>query len=379
MDITTIKKIFISIGSFCIILSFQSCIHKDNELSDDNYETEITTDYSESKNPSKPPAPENIGEQLPITRGLTAKMIALTFGTKADIDSTERTIPFSDTSADKWYDKYINYCCSKDYFKKDENNFLPEEYLTVAQAQEIIDKIDTKRKIKINMTDETKNKAISYNLWTEIYIEVLKNLSEKNSIKDTFGISAEKSVILALPENNKYMKQGFAVTDKGLLRCAGFDLSPYIDKEISFWTKENELFALGDITNKNPIIKNVFIIENNNTCKVFTGGAEKTYDKAENFNQKGNEIKIADITHSDKKLTEINYADEIKEKQIQSIDEKKLVCVDNETFDILPDCKVYYTKDNKTMLGSKEDLLEGKTYEICLRDNKICAFIFSKI
>lgn len=375
-------KIVLFIVSALIFIIFPGCAYFEQTESSSLEETseEKETGGSETKPENAPKsAPVNIGESLPITRGLVAKMVALTFGTESEINNTKRTIQFSDTNPEDIFDKYINFICEKKYIIEPGDKFMPEEYLTVSQAQNIIDQIDSAHKIKINITDEIKDKPISYNLWTEIYIEVLKNLAGDMPIKNKFNISAHKSVILALPQNNKYIKEGFAITDKGLLKCAGFDLSPYMDKEISFWTKGNELFALADITNENPIIENVYVTENNaDTCTIFTGGAEKTYKKSENSLSEEKEYKIADVAFINKEISEINYAEEEKEKQVKNITDSAVNCVDGETYDLHPNFKVYYIQDKKVMLGSAEDILEGKTYTLCLKNNKVCAFIFQK-
>jgi len=386
-----LKYVFYSkvlITSIATAYIFSSCSYnKDGSIETELYEE--STDHLENTSDSlstpspQPQKPVNIGESLPITRGLAAKMLALTFSSKEEIDTTKRTITFSDTSPEKWYDKYINYAYSKKYIQGIDNKFMPDEYLTVIQAQYIIDKIDSAHKIKINITEETKDKPISYNLWTEIYIKTLTNLADKISIKEKFNIIARKATILALPQNNNLIKEGYVITDIGFFKCSGIDLSPFIDNEISFWTKENEIIALSDITNENPTIKNVYITENDEVCTIFSGGAEKTYEKSENLtqteNNENNNLKIADITLTDKKISKIAYALDVKEKQIKSFNSSKLICVDNETFDISPDFKVYYIQNNKVMLGNRADIIEGKTYEIYLRDNKIQAFIFTKL
>jgi len=361
-----------------IPLILSGCAYRESSAS---LESEITSEeyIEQKKEENKKETEINIGERLPITREAAAKMIALTFGTKAEINSQERTISFTDTSPENSYDKYINYACSKNYISGTGDKFMPEEYLSVIQAQYIIDQLDSSNKIKINITDETKNKPISYNLWTEIYMKILKNLSGKDTIKEKFGLTAQRAVILATHENNSLIKEGFTITDKGLLKCGTLDLEPYIDKEISFWTKENEIIALSDITSQNPKIKNVYITENNNSsCTIFSGGAEKTYEKASDFTQTETEAKIADITLTDKKISKIEFITNSQEKQIKSITEKTITSVDNETFDISEDCKVYYIQNEKTMLGSREDIIEGKTYELYIKDSKIQAFTFER-
>ncbi len=332
--------------------------------------------------PTKKETPINIGETMPITRGIVAKMIALTFASTNEINSLERKIPFTDTQKELWYDRYINFVFSKNYMNGSNDNFSPEEYLSVSQAQTIIDKIDTTKKIKINSNDTTKNKPISYNLWTEIYMKVLKNLSGNLSLKEKFGIEAKKEVILATSDNNSILKEDYIITNKGILKSSGFNLSEYLDKEISFWVKDNELFALADITKQNPILKNVYITDiSPATVSVFSGGAERIYEKADNFiiENENSTLKIADISLNNGKIASINFTTEMKEKQIKSFTNNQITCIDDETFDTTEDYGVYYIQNNKIMLGNKSDLIEGKTYEIYLKDNKVCAFIFDKL
>lgn len=346
-----------------------------------NLQTEPTeTSSSSTENPEIENTVKNadIGENIPIKRCLAAKMIALSFGTPKEINSEQRIINFQDTSPEKWYDKYINYVCAKKYMSGNNDKFMPEEYLSVIEAQYIIDQIDKNGKIRINIREDTKNRPISYNLWTEIYIKTLQNISENKTIKEKFNIQAKKVIPLGTSENNQNIKDGFVITDKGLLKCAGIDLMPYIDTEISLWEKENEIIALSDIITSSPTIKNAYIVENSGNVTLFSGGAEKTYEKTENITLPESSLKIANVELTNKKVSNMEFVDEKREKQIKSFNEKKLICVDDETFDISEDYRVYYIKNNKVMLGKKEDIIEGKTYELYLKNNKICAFIFTK-
>ncbi len=350
---------------------------------EDNYLTESQTEFAENFFDEKAKEGEviknvDIGENIPIKRGLVAKMIALSFGTKKEIEDIERTITFQDTSPDLWYDKYINFVCTKKYMSGNNGKFFPEEYLSVIEAQYIIDQIDKSGKIKINISEDTKDRPISYNLWTEIYIKTLQNLSENKNIKEKFNIEAKKVIPFGTSENNKNIKNGFAVTNLGLLKCFGTDLTPYIDMEISLWEKDNEVIALSDVITSNPTIKNAYIVENEEKLILFSGGAEKSYEKLETTSLTENSIKIANVELVDKKVSKVDFADEKKEKQIKSFDGKKLVCVDDESFDIAEDFGVYYIQNEKVMLGGKDDIIEGKTYELYLKDNEICAFVFTK-
>ena len=380
-------KIFYSLNLAILSISQTSCTYKEYVTTDisENSEISESTDFStevETTNIKNENKSEKIGENIPITRGLVAKIISLTYGTKKEIEETKRVIPFEDTTPEQWYDKYINYAFSKNYINGTDNKFNPEDYLTVSQAQALCDKIDFTKKIQLNINEKTKDKPISYNLWCELYLKVLSNLSEKNTLYEKFGISKKRATILAVPENNKNIKEGFTVTDKGLLKCSGINLVPYIDKEISFYEKENEILFLSEITSENPILENTYVVENDTNCTIFTGGAEKTYKKSDTFteseNPDKNTIKLADIQLNDNKISKISYITEKSELQIKSLTDTKLTSVDEKTYEISPDVKIYFLQNNKVMYGTKEDIIEGKTYEVYFKDNKICGFVFFK-
>ena len=210
-------------------------------------------------------------------------------------------------------------------------------------------------------------------------MKILKNLSN-NNIKNKFNIIAKKSVILATPKTNNLLKNNYVLTDKEIIKSTGIDLSEYVNKEISYWTKDNEIIALSSVTSNNPTIKNVYFLdETNNDILCFIGGLESSYKKADNLEITNNKTKIATITFEDNKIKKINFTTEVKEEQIATITDNKVKTVKNEIFDIDPDYKVYYIKNNKIMLGKKEDLVEGKTYELYITDKKINAFVFTKL
>ena len=101
-------KIFLLVNLAFFILTISGCMY--GEYNESITETEISETEETSENTDALPKKQkntslNIGENLPITRGLAAKMVALTFGTVSEIDKTERTIQFSDTSTENKLDK----------------------------------------------------------------------------------------------------------------------------------------------------------------------------------------------------------------------------------------------------------------------------------
>lgn len=179
----------------------------------------------------------NFGNDKPILRADTAKMIALTYCSKKEIIDMykSRSIDFTDTNTEKWYDKYINTAFKKQIMSGVGEKFEPEKPLTLIQAQYLLDKINQNNETTIKITDENKNKCISYSLWTKLFIEAIKNLDKK--------IEQKKIIILATPSQNKNIPQNNIVTNEKYYICDGIDFD-FLDKSTEIIANDNEIIAV---------------------------------------------------------------------------------------------------------------------------------------
>ena len=125
---------------------------------------------SESDSNSNTATVGKYGESMPVTRAEVCKMIALSKYSPEEIDLLERKIVFKDTDMNKWYDKYINSAFTCGYISGvDEEHFDPEGYLSLRQAQFLINKITNSEKLKLKYNEEDKDKPISYAMWVEAF------------------------------------------------------------------------------------------------------------------------------------------------------------------------------------------------------------------
>ncbi len=218
------------------------------------------------------------GDNVPVSRGLVAKMLSLINSDISEITQMTREIAFTDTSPDAWYDKYINAAVSQGLMSGGGKEFMPDKPLTINQAQLLLDKIDPNNKIKIQITDENKDKAISYALWTDLYYKLLTNLSGDKSISEKFGINLSDIIILATPGNNKKLTGWNMITANGPMTYDGLSMDDYIDKKISILKKDSEVIAFLGVSDNAPVIKNAYIVSmTGQAITIFSGGAERTY------------------------------------------------------------------------------------------------------
>jgi len=255
----------------------------------------------------------NIEDTMTINRNLVAKMIGLTFYDKNQISAIDREISFADTAAANWYDKYINAVSIDGYMSGADGLFRPNENLTLNEAQLLINKMDKNNTQKIHITEENKNKPISYALWCELYFNMLDNISGDTSFKDNYQIQEKNIIIMATKNNNENLGEWNLITDNGPLNYEGFDMSYYLDKEITVLLKGNEIICVLGVKNESPTIKSAYLVKSNNeSITIFSGGIERTYKFAGVAGEKNYENKICDIEISNGTCKSLKvYTDQI--------------------------------------------------------------------
>ncbi len=299
---------------------------------------------------------KTLGDDVPITRGQVAKMLAMAFFNLDYINNQKRQITFSDTSVEKWYDKYINTVYLSGKMNGGDNLFRPDDTITLEQAQILLDKLNPNNKLKLQMTEETKNYPISYALWVQFYKTLLESLSEGKTIEEKFGITEMNFVVLATPGNNGQLTGWNMITDIGPLSFVGFNMDKYIDKEIRVLIKDDDVLAVLAIESTRPTIKNAFLVQSNkDSVTVFSGGAERTY--------KGDasEIKSAlvDITIDNGLATKIEEKTQFFNDKILQVNPTEIVFESKGGLKLSNGFKIYSTLEPQVMWRQRADLVLG--------------------
>ena len=179
----------------------------------------------------------NYGSDKIIARSLVAKMVAFINSDRQEIFDwyKSRSLNFIDTDREKWYDKYINSACKKNLMSGFENEFAPDAPLTLMQAQYLLDKINPQNEIKIKITDENKNKNISYSLWVKLFLEATKILKT--------NITRKKIIALATPLQNKIIPPNNIVTNENYYLHEGIEFD-FFDKQTEVLLKGKEILAV---------------------------------------------------------------------------------------------------------------------------------------
>ncbi len=227
------------------------------------------------------------GDDIPITRGEMAKMIALSFYTPEEIVNMKNNIQFHDVSVEDWYYPYINAAVTDGYLSGDGENFLPEEDVTLEQTQYLINRLNPDNQTKITINDENKNKSVAYSLWLELFQEALQGRRAENSLY-SYGILPREQVLLDTADNGTIL-----LMEDGIFTSTGRSLKALENKKIKVLQKDREIVAIEEILDETPTIQNAFFTVTDDGIEVNTGDGIVVYEyeNTESLPQNG----IADI------------------------------------------------------------------------------------
>ncbi len=319
-------------------------------------------------------APEVIGDKSPVSRALAAKMLALSLYSANTIDTLERIIPFKDTRPELWYDRYINACYTEGIMKGAGDEFKPEEPLSLGQAQILLDKISNGKSSKLDINDGNRDKAISYALWTELFMQAEEAAGPGVS---GLGFLQKEITVLATSDNNIKLREGNAITDLGHITHAGISLAGYIDKCVSVLLKDGEIVAPLAVVSVTPTIKNAYLVSHSPlTVTIFSGGAERTYSSV------GLNIKngiICDITISGTKALSVHTYSDISVGVVKRISTSSVELDGKDRLELLPDACVYSTVDGDIKLKSIKSVAVGTDIAMfVLKGGKACGAVITR-
>ncbi len=223
-----------------------------------------------------------VGENEPITRAEAARMVSLNVYSIEEINSMERKITFNDTDISKWYDKYINAAfCGNLIAGVDNENFAPEEYLSLRQAQFLLDKLKADNKVKLQYAPEDKDKPIPYNIWVAAF--------EKDM--NTEKLKTVEIKIYADKAQCKKLGNDFFVTDLGVTFYEGYE-NLSADKQITAIVNGNAVAALKTINSVEEYNDLEIVESNENYVRVKVPGGTRKFDVNKNSAEQGDVVKI---------------------------------------------------------------------------------------
>jgi hypothetical protein len=238
-----------------------------------------------------------IGEGVPIRRLQVAKMLALSVYDIDTIESMERKIVFTDTSEDKPYDKYINAAYTAGLISgADETHFEPEAYLSLEQAQFLLNKIDKTGTLKLQYNRDDRKKPIAQAMWIEVFERAME-------LNDNTSLVSCNFIAYANGDNCSELGDRFVMTDRGLLSRECCEGDTYNDCTVSAIIRDKEIVAYKAVINTEPTVMGAVVLSSDNDgVTLDMGGLERYFYCDTNELKDGERVSFK---YSGNKITEM--------------------------------------------------------------------------
>jgi len=315
------------------------------------------------------------GTNQPVTRAMAAKMLSSTFLNRSAIDSMPRYLPFDDVDENAWYAIFVNAAFSEGIMSGTESGFEPMSYLTLAQAQILLDRLNPESPTEIDVNEENRDMPITYELWVDLYWIMLEELAGTRTVTAEFGINLMDLVILVTPETFPGLRAYNVITDIGAFGSSGYYMAGYVNKAVSVLVKDGEIIAIIGVNSETPTIYNALITNRiDNYITIFTGGATRTFE----YSGANNNGTVADITISgNTALNVVEHNETVRGK----INRVAWNFVEIYEYGVLPRCpnfKVYgMTTTNPAWRGASNLIVGTDIAEFVIHDGVVLAALIT--
>ena len=305
----------------------------------------------------------SIGTDMPISREMAAKTIALAFYDKDELAELETEISFSDVSSENWSYNYIRGCVEKGFFTgSEEGEFRPDDDLTLWEAQLLIDRIAPDHDSRVVLTDENKEMAVSYELWMQLLETSLQARRGEDSLY-SYGIRKKDAVLLSAE----------GVCDIGHFSAQGIDLQPYLYSRVTFWEKQGEILALLTVEAKEPTIQNVYCHRENGKMILKTGEGTVALSCRKNFDSG-----IYDVRLVHGRVEEMVPASSLGRCTVKRVNAGEILLAEKGTLKWAENARIYDGR-NEMRISAYSDLICGtEMAEFYEKEGEICGAVIRK-
>ena len=338
----------------------------------------------QSNNSNEPKEQNQLGTgkkvmNIPISRAMVAKMIALTFNDLGDIMALDREIQFEDTDPNQWYDPYINTVVIQGFMQGTDVGFAPLDPLTMEQANLLLQRIASDVSTSfVSFSAKNRKQPISYSQWVEAYLNCLEKGRKDQSLQEAYGLTKKNIIVIGTPANTSSLPSWSMGTDQGIYGFTGLAMDSYMDQKIQVLLKGNEILAFLGVVEENPTITHAYIQNTEQEqLTIFIGGIQRTYACEESILPiTGN---IADLTLQQGKVVQVKgYQEEVRDRILQ-VGGNHIELAQHKKLPVWEDMKVYSTVGETPTWKGKSALLVGtQLARFILKEGKICAAIIDQ-
>lgn len=303
------------------------------------------------------------GNSVKFTEAQAAKSVALLYFDGQQCQG-ELKDNFGSGEEKQWYEKYVNILLDN----KPEIKFFKPKHgrmnssLTYKETEELLNDLGIEKEDTGNLLNGKPNKEVDHMKWFKIYSLIVEKAAAQNP--------PEKCEITIAGMDEE------VITDRGILSCEGQDISSYLDTRAEAFIKDGRIIAIGDITEKTVVYKNVWINSSDGE-KISTifNGKDRAFTVA-GLKDKVSEA-VADITVENHKVIAMSVKQDKINGKVLEINDSTVEIESFGKLELDDGFRVYKHYDNVEETDKNSILVGYDVQSFIVAQGKVCAAIIN--
>jgi stage II sporulation protein D len=320
-----------------------------------------------------------------ISRAEAYKALALVFADRQECESAEEQRQkswFSDQEKDNWFVKYMDLLYEKGYL---DPSLTPadlesaQKKLTYGEAAFAAEQISGRLKRQVGMNKGNREKPFPADQWWDLYRAILKEADPQGNVKEV------EAILYGTPSNIKDAPSWTAYTTEGEYGFQGLALDAWLDHEIRFMVRGNEIAAVTAVESSDVVYRNIWLSQvKDGVFQAYMGAASREFTAEGKLAEEAKKTEdklapnLADLHMKDGRLTKVT----VKKERIHG----KILSVTDDTVEIegygkIPldeNFHVYKLYGDFSVLGAADILVGYDLQEFVAADGKLCAALFER-
>lgn len=318
------------------------------------------------------------GEGIVRAQAFKAMALAVTGREECEKREKERELSyFSAKEKDNWFVKYMDYLYDEGYLDQEmtpASLLSAQGYLTYGEAAVMAGKVSGRLKTQVGANQRNQDRIFPQENWWDLYEGILKETDPDGAVRTV------DAVLYGTPSNLSQAESWTAYTTEGNYGFQGLALDAYLDSEITFYARDQEMIAMRNLVSRNVVYQNVWLAENDGRYfKAYLGTAYREFAVSGNLagdsDIAGN---LADLHMENGKLNKITMKKERISGKVLSVTDSAIEIEGYGEIPLSENFHVYKIYGDFKVLGAADILVGYNLQEFVAADGRLCAALLER-
>lgn len=324
-------------------------------------------------------------EKEGITWAEVSKALALALADRKECEAEAKQREkswFSEQEQDNWFVKYMDLLYERGYLNPEltpADLESAQKEFTYQEAAYTAAKFSGRLKRQVGLKDKNRQKPFPADQWWELYREILKEADPDENVKEITAI------LYGTPSNIQGAPSWTAYTTEGEYGFQGLALDAWLDHEIRFMVRGNEIAAVTAVKNGSVVYRNIWLSEvKDGVFKAYMGAASREFKAEGKLAEEAKKTEgrlapnLADLYVEHGRLSRVTVKKERIHGKILSVTEDTVEIEGYGTIPLDENFYVYKLFGEFSVLGAADILVGYDLQEFVAADGKLCAALLER-